>query len=327
MQPLSRICCVLAIALSAALDAGVALAQAQNYPNKPVRMIIAFSPGGPTDVIARPIGQKLTEALGQPFVVDYKPGANAVIGADYVLHQPADGHTLLIFTSGYTINPSTQKSLPFDTLRDFQSVSPIARSDIILFVNPSLPVKNVKELIALAKSKPGKLNFASSGTGGSPHLAGELFKLLTNTDMTHVPYKGAGPATLDVVAGTADLAFLAAPPAVPLIKSGKLRLIGVASLKRAASVPDTPTIDEQGIPKFEVISFYGFSTSAAVPKPIVNKLNSAMQTILAMDDIRQAFNNSGLEPWYLKPDELQSWLGDEVTKWQKVTKAIKYVPE
>ncbi len=327
MQPLSRICCVLAIALSAALDAGVALAQAQNYPNKPVRMIIAFSPGGPTDVIARPIGQKLTEALGQPFVVDYKPGANAVIGADYVLHQPADGHTLLIFTSGYTINPSTQKSLPFDTLRDFQSVSPIARSDIILFVNPSLPVKNVKELIALAKSKPGKLNFASSGTGGSPHLAGELFKLLTNTDMTHVPYKGAGPATLDVVAGTADLAFLAAPPAVPLIKSGKLRLIGVASLKRAASFPDTPTIDEQGIPKFEVISFYGFSTSAAVPKPIVNKLNSAMQTILAMDDIRQAFNNSGLEPWYLKPDELQSWLGDEVTKWQKVTKAIKYVPE
>ena len=212
MQPLSRICGALVLALSAALDAGVASAQAQNYPNKPVRMIIAFSPGGPTDVIARPIGQKLTEALGQPFVVDYKPGANAVIGADYVLHQPADGHTLLIFTSGYTINPSTQKSLPFDTLRDFQSVSPIARSDIILFVNPSLPVKNVKELIALAKSKPGKLNFASSGTGGSPHLAGELFKLLTNTDMTHVPYKGAGPATLDVVAGTVDLARRQAAP-------------------------------------------------------------------------------------------------------------------
>ena len=317
--------CAIAVVAAVALPASPALAQ--NYPTKPVRMIIAFAPGGPTDVIARPLGEKLTQALGQPFVVDYKPGANAVIGADHVLKSPHDGYTLLTFTSGFTINPSTQKSLPFDTMKDFASVSPIARSDIILFVNPSLPVRNVKELIAHAKANPGKLNFASSGTGGSPHLAGELFKLLTGTEMTHVPYKGAGPATMDVVAGTADLAFLAAPPAVPMIKAGKLRLIGVASLKRAASFPDMPTIDEQGIPKFEVMSFYGFSAAADTPKPIIAKLNATMQKVLAMDDLKQSFNNSGLEPWYLKPEELHAWLGEEVVKWQKVTKAIKYVPE
>lgn len=301
-------------------------AVAQNYPTKPVRIIIAFAPGGPLEIV-RPVAQKLTEALGQPFVIDYKPGGNSVIGADHVLKSPADGHTLLTFTSSFTINPSTQKSLPYDTRKDFTAVSFIARGDIILIVNPGLPVRNVKELVALLKSQPGKLNFASNGTGTALHLAGEMFKVLMGVDMTHVPYKGAGPATLDVVAGNANLAFMSVPPAVPMIKAGKLRLIGVASLKRAAAFPDTPTIDEQGIPKFEVVSFYGMTARSEVPRPVIGRLNDAMQKILAMDDIRQAFNNSGVDPWYMKAAEQQSWLEQEMDKWQKVTQAIKYQPE
>lgn len=313
--------------VAAALVSLSGLSAAQNYPAKPVRVIVAFAPGGPIDLLARPISQKLGEALGQAFVVDYKPGANAVIGAEYVVRSPADGYTLLIFSSGHTINPSTQKSLPYDTLKDFTAVSPIGRSDIILIVNPSLPVNSVKELVAHAKANPGKLNFASSGTGGSLHLGGELLKVVAGIQMTHVPYKGAGPALADVVSGTADLAFIAAPPAVPMIKAGKVRLIGVASLKRAPSFPDTPTVAEQGFPKFEVSSGYGFVARSGTPQQAIGRLNGAMEKILATAEIKQMFNKMGLEPWYLKPAELQTWLTEEVQKWQQVTKAIKYKPE
>jgi tripartite-type tricarboxylate transporter receptor subunit TctC len=321
MKCLTKLACLLPLALSC----GAAAAQA--YPTKPVTIVVAFAPGGPIDLIARPMAAKLTEALGQSFVVDYKPGANAVIGAGYVAKSAPDGTNLLIFSSGHTINPSTQKSLPYDTLRDFAAVSPIGKSDIIVIVHPSLPVKSVKELVAHAKANPGKLNFASSGTGGSLHLGGELLKVVAGIDMTHVPYKGAGPALLDVVAGNAQLAFIAAPPAVPMIKAGKVRLIGVASLKRAPTFPDTPTIDEQGFPKFEVISGYGFLAPAKTPRPIIDRLNATMQKILATEDVKQMFNKMSLEPWHLKPEELQAWLTEEVQKWQRVTKAIKYQPE
>jgi tripartite-type tricarboxylate transporter receptor subunit TctC len=313
--------CVLSVLV---LTGGQSLAQ--TWPARPVRIIIAFAPGGPLEIV-RPVAQKLSEALGQPFVIDYKPGANSMIGADFVLKAPADGYTLLTVTSSLTINPSTQKNLAFDALRDFTPVSFLARGDIILTVNPALPVKNVKELVALAKSQPGKLSFASSGTGGSLHLAGELLKVLTGIEMTHIPYKGAGPATADVVAGNANLAFLSMPPSVPMIKAGKLRIIGVASLKRTSTFPDVPTIDEQGLAKFEVVSFYGMVVRAAVPRPVINRLDESMQKILAMDDIRQAFNNSGVEPWYLPQREQQPWLEQEIDKWQKVTRAIKYQPE
>jgi len=315
--------CMFLLCLSAALCGAVV---AQTWPARPVRIVIAFAPGGPLEIV-RPVAQKLTEALGQPFVIDYKPGGNSVIGGDFVAKAPADGYTLLTFTSSLTLNPSTQKVLPYDTIKDFTTVSFLARGDIILVVNPSVPVKALKELITLAKAEPGKLNFASSGTGGSLHLAGEWLKMLAGIEMTHVPYKGAGPATADVVAGNANLAFLSMPPSVPMIKAGKLRIIGVASLKRTTTFPDTPTIEEQGLPKFEVVSFYGMSARAAVPRPVFAKLNESMQKILAMDDIRQAFNNSGVDPWYMPQNEQQRWLEQDIDKWQKVTRAIKYQPE
>ena len=306
------------------LMAGQALAQ--TWPARPVRIVIAFAPGGPLEVV-RPVAIKLQEALGQPFVIDYKAGGNSVIGGDFVAKAPADGYTLLTFTSSFTINPSTQKSLPYDTVKDFTTVSFLARGDIILTVNPAVPARNLNELIALARSQPGKLNFASSGTGGALHLAGELLKMVAGVDMIHVPYKGAGPATADVVAGNANLAFLSMPPSVPMIKSGRLRIIGVASLKRTTTFPDVPTLDEQGLAKFEVASFYGVTARAGVPRPVITRLNESMQKILVMDEIRQAFNNSGVEPWAMPQNEQQAWLEQEIEKWQKVTRAIKYQPE
>ena len=320
---MKRLSMLFVLCLTAAM---CGMAVAQTWPARPVRIVIAFAPGGPLEIV-RPVAQKLTEALGQPFVIDYKPGGNSVIGGDFVAKAPADGHTLLTFTSSLTLNPSTQKALPYDTIKDFTTVSFLARGDIILVVNPSLPVKTLKELITLAKADPGKLNFASSGTGGSLHLAGEWLKMLAGIDMTHVPYKGAGPATADVVAGNANLAFLSMPPSVPMIRAGKLRIIGVASLKRTTTFPDAPTIEEQGLAKFEVVSFYGMSVRSAVPRPVINRLNESMQKILAMDDIRQAFNNSGVEPWYLPQNEQQGWLEQEIEKWQRVTRAIGYQPE
>lgn len=320
MKFLLKLCVLSALVLTA----GQALAQ--TWPNRPVRIVIAFAPGGPLEVV-RPVALKLQEALGQPFVIDYKPGGNSVIGGDFVAKAPADGYTLLTFTSSFTINPSTQKSLPYDTVKDFTTVSFLARGDIILTVNPGLPARNLNELIALARSQPGKLNFASSGTGGALHLAGELLKMVAGVDMTHVPYKGAGPATADVVAGNANLAFLSMPPSVPMIKSGRLRIIGVASLKRTTTFPDVPTLDEQGLAKFEVASFYGVTARAGVPQPVITRLNESLQKILSMEDIRQAFNNSGVEPWTMPQNEQQAWLEQEIGKWQKVTRAIKYQPE
>ena len=304
-----------------------AQAMAQAYPVRAVRLVVPFPPGGPVDLMGRPVAQKLTEALGQPFVVDYKPGAAGMLGSEHVARSPADGYTLLVFSSGHTINPSTQKSTPYDTLKDFAAVAPIGRGDIILVTNPKLPVNNVKELIALAKARPGKLNFASSGTGGPLHLGGELLKVVAGIDMVHIPYKGAAPAMQDVIAGTADLAFVASTLGGGLVKAGKLRLIAVASLKRMSAFPDVPTVEEAGFPRFEVSSGGGLVAPAATPRAIINQLSGTMEKILATAEIRQTFNNIGLEPWWLTPDQLETWLREGVEKWQKVTRVIKFQPE
>ncbi len=312
-------------ALALVLCSSAALSQ--TYPSKPVRIIVAFSAGGAVDLIGRMAGQKLTEALGQPFVVDYKLGANGIIGGDLVAKATPDGYNLLVFSSGHTINPSTQKSMPYDTLRDLAAVSPVARGDIVLIANSKLQVNNLKELITLARSQPGKLTYASSGVGGSVHLGGELLKMMAGIDIVHVPYKGAAQMIQDILAGTADMGFVGIPPAVPLIKSGKVRLIAVASLKRAAAFPDALTVEEYGYPKFEVTSGYGFVTTAGTPQASIGRINGALERILATPEMKQDFTRMGLDPWWSTPDQLQSWLREEVEKWQKVTKAIKYQPE
>ncbi len=300
---------------------------AQNYPTRPVRIVTAFPPGGPTDLLARPVGAKLQEALGQPFIVDYKPGGNAVIGTDFVAKSAPDGYTLLLIPPSHTTNPSTQKSLPYDTLKDFTGVSGVANGLVVLITHPKLAVNSVKDIIAMAKASPGKLNYASSGTGGSLHLGGELFKMLAGIDMVHVAYKGAAPALQDVVAGTADLMFISVAPAVAQIKSGKVRLMAVGSLKRSATYPDIPTVAESGLAKFEVGSDYGLLAPGATPRPVITRLNGAMEKLLALPDIKQIFNNIGVEPWHTTPEAHSAWVRDEVNKWSAVAKAIKYVPE
>ncbi len=303
------------------------LAYGQAYPTRPVRLIVAFAPGGPIDLLARPVSQKLTESLGQPFVIDFRTGGNGIIGTEHVAKSAPDGYTLQIFSSGHTINPSTQRFLPYDTLKDFTAISPVARSEFVLVVNPKLAVNSVGELVALAKSKPGALNFSSSGTGGALHLSGEFLKLTANIQMTHIPYKGAAPALLEVVAGNVDLAFVAAPPAIPQIKAGKVRVIGIASQKRWAHLPDVPTIDEQGYPGFEVTAGYGLIAPAGTARSVVGKLNETMERMLSGSEVLSVLAKMGLDPWHLKPEQLQVWLTNDVQKWQRVTKAIKYEPD
>ena len=299
----------------------------QVYPIRPVRLMVAFAPGGPIDLVARPVSQRLTESLGQSFVIDFKTGGNGIIGTEYVAKAAPDGYTLLIFSSGHTINPSTQRSLPYDTLKDFTAVSPIAKSEFVLIVTPKLPVNNVRELVALAKSKPGTLNFSSSGTGGALHLSGEFLKLAAGIQMTHIPYKGAAPALQEVIAGNVDLAFVAAPPAIPQIRAGKVRVIGVASPRRWSYLPDVQTIDEQGYPGFEVTAGYGLVAPYGTPGLIVSKINEAMERILSSPEMAPLLAKMGLDPWYLKSENLQAWLTSDVQKWQRVTKAIKYEPD
>ncbi len=313
--------------LAASLAAWSSLIAAQTWPVKPVKLIIPFAPGGPQEIPLRPVSVKLTEVLGQPVIIDFKPGAAAIIGTDFVAKSAPDGYTLLIITASHTINPSTQRTLPFDAIRDFAAVSPVSMGDIVLVTHPKHPPATVKELIAYARSQPGKLNYASNGIGASLHLAGELFKMVTSTDIVHIPYKGAGPAVLGVVAGEADMMFVAVPPALPQITAGKLRLLGVASLKRASSLPNTPTLAEAGLAKFEASSMVGILGPVATPRAAINRFNGAMEKILAMPDIREVFNTNGVEPWHSSPEQFMAWIRDDQAKWAAVTKAIKFQPE
>ncbi len=317
-----RICCVAVV-----MTTLVAQALAQVYPSRPVRLVSAFPPGGPTDILARPIGEKLTESFGQPFVIDFRTGANGILGSDFVAKSAADGHTLLVIPGSFTTSPSTQKSLPYDVLRDFTGVSPLARGQILLITNPKLPVSNLKDLIAFAKANPGKLNYGSSGTGGSVHLGMEMLNLVADIKMTHIPYKGAGPALIDVIAGNADLMFIGASPAVPHIKTGKVRLLAAASPRRSAGFPDTPTVAETGFPNFEIGSNYGIIAAAATARPIIARINAAIEKALSNADVRKFYIGSGVEPWWDQPEQYTAWLREDVARWFAVAKAINYQPE
>jgi tripartite-type tricarboxylate transporter receptor subunit TctC len=300
---------------------------AQDYPTKPVRIILGFAAGGPNDLATRGIGQKLQEILGQPFVVEPRPGANGLIAAELVAKAPPDGYTLLTISSSFTINPSAYAKLPFDTLKDFAAVSPIAVGDILFVVNPVVPARTVKEFVALARAKPGKLNFASSGAGGTLHLGAELLKQITGIDIVHIPYKGAVPALTDVIAGHVDSMFVAAPPAIPLIKAGKVRALGVASARRSPALPEVPTFDESGYPKFEVDARYGIVAPANTPAAVIGKLNDAVAKAAASSDIKDKFAAFGLAPLHTLASEYTSYLRADVAKWRKVVAAAKLPPQ
>ena len=311
---------VLLAAWVLATIAGAAYAQ-PSYPNKPIRLVVPFSAGGPTDVLARAIGQKLSDSLGQPIIVENRPGAGGNIASDYVAKAPPDGYTLVLGTVGtHAINASLYSKLPFDAVRDFTPVALVASATIVMVVHPSVPAKTVKELLALAKSKPHHLNFASPGSGTPQHLAGELFKTVAGVEMVHVPYKGAAPALTDLLGGQVSLGFVSLPAALPYVKAEKLVALGVTASKRSAVAPEVPTIAESGLPGYEVENWYGVLAPPGTPKEIVNKLNTEIIKLLQTQDIKERLSNQGFEILQSTPEQFAAFIKLELVKWAKVVK-------
>jgi tripartite-type tricarboxylate transporter receptor subunit TctC len=317
-----RVLALLAM-LVAAVAAPFTFAQgAANYPAKPVRLVVPFPAGGTTDILARAVAQKLSEAWGRQMIVDNRPGAGGNIGSDLVAQSAPDGYTLLMGTvSTHAINPSLYKNMPYDHVKDFAPVILVAGVPNVLVVNPSLPVHSVPELIAYAKANPGKLNFASSGNGTSIHLSGELFKAMTGVEMTHVPYKGSAPALTDLIGGQVQLMFDNLPSSLPFIKAGKLRALAVTSGARAAALPDLPTLAESGLPGFEASSWFGVLAPAGTPRDIVAKLNGAIAGWLASPEAKEKLLAQGAIAAGGTPEDFARHIGAETSKWAKVVKA------
>jgi tripartite-type tricarboxylate transporter receptor subunit TctC len=306
--------------LAAATLAGPWAAQAQSYPDHPIRFVVPYPPGGGTDVIARIVQGKLQAALGQNIVIDNKGGAGGSVGTDIVAKAAPDGYSVLFTLNSHTVNPAIYAKLPFDTLKDFEPVGTVASLPQILVAHPQFPANNVAELIALAKAKPGTLAYASVGVGSPGHLAGELFKLRTGTQMTHVPYRGGGPAVTDVMGGQVPLLWVSIPAAAQHVKSGKLKALGVSTLKRSAAFPDVPTLQEAGVPDFEVDSWYAMFVPAKTPKPVIDKLNRALNTTLQDPEIREKLLAQGSEAVGGTPEALGKTVDAELVKWAKLAK-------
>lgn len=300
---------------------GLPSAMAADYPTKPIRMIVGFAPGGGTDTTARAISNKLNELLGQQIIIDNRAGAAGNIATELVAKANPDGYTLLLGTiAALAINPSLYRTkLPFDSIKDFAPIIQAVDSTNILSVHPSVPVSSVKELIALAKAKP--LNYGSSGVGGTGHLAGELFDSMAGTKMTHIPYKGGGPAMIDLVGGQVQLVFATAASAVPQIKAGKIKGIAVTTIKRSALMPNIPTIAESGLPGFDANNWYGLLAPAGTPRPVIMRLNTEVKKVLAMPDVKNFLFNQGLDPAPGTPEQFGAYIKSEMAKWAKVVKA------
>jgi tripartite-type tricarboxylate transporter receptor subunit TctC len=304
-----------------------ASAAAQEYPVKPVRVIVGFAPGGPADLVVRPYAQKLHEMFGQPMVIDYRAGANGVIATEMVGKSPPDGYTLLATTSGFSMNAVTYAKLPFDTLKDFAPVSLTAQSDIAFMVNPVVPARTVKEFVAIAKSRKPPMTYASSGLGGTLHLGAEMLKLAAGIDMLHVPYKGASLAMADVIGGHVDVMFISVPPAIAQVKAGKLRALGTASPKRARGLPDVPTFIELGYADFEVDSKYGLVAPGGTPRDIVNKLSAGVVKAAQSADLKERYAGLGLEPLSSTPEQYADQVRNAIVRWRKVIAAAKITPQ
>jgi tripartite-type tricarboxylate transporter receptor subunit TctC len=302
-------------------------ALAQPYPTRPIRLVVASSAGGASDILARMLGQKLAEELGQQVVIDNRGGASGVIGTDIVSKAMPDGYTLLIIQPSLTINPSMIRKLPYDAIRDFAPVSLVVDAAQIMTVNPSVPAKNVKDLIALAKSRPGQLMFGSPGVGTSPHLTAELFKVKTGVDMPQVPFKGSGPAFVSLISGEVSAAFSTVLSAMPHIKSGKIRALGVTTLKRVQVVPEVPTIAESGVPDFETSQWFGILAPAGTPRRIVDRLYQALLRGSTSPDVKDRLTAQAVEVVNKKPEEFASVIKRELVQWAQVIKAAGIRPQ
>ena len=315
---------MLAIALIAAasLVAAVPAAQAQNWPDKPVRILVGYPPGGGTDLVARLVQQPLTTAWGQPVVVDNRPGANAIIATEAVAKAKPDGYTLLMaYATELAVNPATMKKLPYDPVRDFTPIVQLAGAPLVLAVNPALPANSVKELIALAKAKPGALSYSSSGGGSVHHFAGELFKLQAGADLLHVPYKGSGPATADAVSGQVQVTYASVASVLRFVQAGRLRALGVTSKQRSSQMPEVPTLVEAGLADFELTSWYGLLAPAGTPPAIVAKIHADVTAALASAEVQRSFAVQGLDRAGGTPLEFAAYIRAEAAKFARIAKA------
>ena len=298
------------------------------YPDRPIRLVVPVAPGGAVDVVGRLIGLKLSAVLGQNVVIDNRAGANYIIGTEIVARSVPDGYTLLFTAGAHTINPSVYKKLPYDTLRDFTAIAYVANSTgLVIVVHPSFPAKSLKELISMARASPGKINYASAGAGNLTHLAGELFQVMANVKLTHVPYKSAGPAVNDLLAGHIPLMFGPSPVVVPMVQAGRLRPLAFTSLKRSAQLPDVPTADELGIKGYQASGWYGLHGPRGLPRAIVQKLNAAAREIVQMPDVLERYASLNLEPVSTTPEEFAEFIKADILKYADIAKRAGIQPQ
>ncbi len=318
---LSRLLCGVMLSLTCAI------AWSQTYPAKPVRIIVPFAPGGSTDVTARLLAQKLTEGWRQQVLVDNRAGAGGNIGADAVAKAAPDGYTLLLATTGVmAINHRLYRTLPYDATRDLAPVTQIGSLPLILIVHPSLPVQSVKDLVALAKARPGQLSYASSGVGGATHMSAEIFRMMTGVDIVHVPYKGSGQAMTDLISGQVPMAFDQITSSLPHVEAGRLRALAVTSAKRFASVPKLPSMSEAGITGYEAVSWNGLAVPAGTPREIISRIQAEVARILQAADMRERFFKDGIEPVASTPEQFAAHIRSERAKWEKVVEAAGIKP-
>ena len=292
---------------------------AQQFPTKPIRIIVAYTPAGATDILARAVGQKMSESFGQPVIVDNRPGANGNIGTDLAAKATPDGHTLLMVTAGsHGINPSLYRKLPWDAVKDFAPVSLVAMVPNIMVVNNSVPAKSVKEFIAYLKANPNKFNYGSPGNGSTAHLSQELFKTMTGTNMQHIPYKGSAGVMADVIAGQIIVTIDNMPPYISQVKAGKLRALAVSTAKRSPAMPDLPTIAEAGVPGYSASAWFGLVAPAGAPKPVIDKLAAETQRILKLPDVSERLSGLGAESVGDRPEQFAAHIKSEIAKWAKV---------
>jgi len=308
------------LALVAALTLAPGAARADDYPSRPVKIIAPFGAGGPADSFTRIVAQELQKSLGQPFVVENRPGAGTTIGTEAAAKAAPDGYTLLVVSGTQTVNETLYSKKAYHLMKDLVAVSPTVDSDLVLVVNPSLPAKNLKELLALARAKPGSLNFGSSGPGSNYHMAAELLKNLTGVDIVHVPYKGSTGMRTDILSGQIQLLFDSVPTMAPWIKAGKVRAIGTSGATRSPTLPDVPTLAEAGVPGFQATLWVGLMAPAGTPQPILEKLNREVTKILSRPDIKASWDKQGATPLIMSQPDFSRFMQAQVDKWAKVIK-------
>ena len=309
-----------AVLLVLASSAAVTTVRADDYPSRPVKIIVPFGAGGPTDVFARAIAVELQKSLHQPFVIENRPGAGTTIGTDFVAKATPDGYTLLMASSTQTVNETLYKNKPYQLLRDLVPIAPLEENDLVLVVHPSLPAKNLAELLALARAKPGTLNFGSSGPGSNYHMAAELLKNLTGIDIVHVPYKGSTGMRTDILSGQIQMLFDSIPTMAPMVKAGMVRALGTSGTVRSPILPDVPTIAEAGVPGFQFSQWVGFMAPKGTPQPIIDLLHNTITGILSRPDIKQAWEKLGATPMVMTQPEFAAFMAAEVAKWAKIIK-------